>query len=116
MAYESSVTRDALTGRPWVLFERKMHPPAYDSVMRLAQERKIAPASLYHIVVPEDEYPFIAHNGGVTIVVKSSTIRMAVAGGATGRRRGNSGGLAPWRPSCSNVTLCCVAFTKEAEC
>ena len=77
LAYESSVTLDALAGRPWVLFERKMHPPVYDSVMRLAQERQIAPAHLHHVVVPEDAYPFIAHNGGVAFVVKSGAIRIA---------------------------------------
>jgi DNA-binding transcriptional LysR family regulator len=77
LAYESSVTLDALAGRPWVLFERKMHPPVYDAVMRLAQERKIAPANVHHIVVPEDAYAFIAHNGGVAFVVKSGAIRIA---------------------------------------
>ena len=77
LAYESSVTLDMLAGRPWVIFERKMHPPVYDSVMGLARERKIASAHLYHIVVPEDAYPFIAHNGGVAFVVKSGAIRIA---------------------------------------
>ena len=77
MAYESSVTLDALAGRPWVIFERRMHPPVYDVVMGLARERKITPAHLHHIVVPEDAYPFIAHNGGVAFVVKSGAIRIA---------------------------------------
>lgn len=77
LAYESSVTLDALAGRPWVIFERKMHPPVYDAVMRLAKERNVAPANVHHIVVPEDAYPFIAHNGGVAFVVKSGAIRIA---------------------------------------
>lgn len=77
LASESSVTLDALAGRPWVMFERKMHPPVYDSVMRLAQERQIAPAHLHHVVVPEDACPFIAHTGGVAFVVKSGAIRIA---------------------------------------
>lgn len=77
LAYESSVTLDALAGRPWVIFERRMHPPVYDSVMRLAKEKNAAPANLHHIVVPEDTYPFIAHNGGVAFVVKSGAIRIA---------------------------------------
>ena len=77
LAYESSVTLDALAGRPWVMFERKMHPPVYDDVMRLAKQRNVAPANVHHVVVPEDSYPFIAHNGGVAFVVKSGAIRIA---------------------------------------
>jgi hypothetical protein len=60
LAFEDSVTLDMLAGRPGVIFERRMHPPVYDAVMRLAEERKIAPARLHHIVAPEDAYSFIA--------------------------------------------------------
>jgi hypothetical protein len=45
LAYEDSVSLDMLTSRPWVIFERRMHPPVYDAVMRLAEERKVLPRS-----------------------------------------------------------------------
>lgn len=77
LAYESSVTLDAIAGRPWVLFERKMHPPVYDTVMQLAKERNAIPRNMHHVVVPEDAYPFLAPNGGVAFVVKSGAIRIA---------------------------------------
>jgi DNA-binding transcriptional LysR family regulator len=77
LAGESSLTLDALAGRPWVIFERSMHPPVYDSVMRLARERKIVAAKVHHIVVPEDAYPFVADAGAVAFVVKSGAIRIA---------------------------------------
>lgn len=77
LAYEDSVTLDMLAGRPWVIFERKMHPPVYDTVMRLAEERKVVPSKLCHIVVPEDSYSFIADDGAVALVVKSGAIRIA---------------------------------------
>ncbi len=77
LAYEDSVTLDLLAGRPWVIFERRMHPPVYDKVMRLANERKITPAKLHHIVVPEDAYPFIVDDESVAFVVKSGAIRIA---------------------------------------
>ncbi|HTU50148.1 MAG TPA: LysR family transcriptional regulator [Acidobacteriaceae bacterium] len=77
LAYEDSVTLDMLAGRPWVIFERRMHPPLYDSVMRLAEERKVAPSKLGHIVVPEDSYSSIADDGAVAFVVKSGAIRIA---------------------------------------
>jgi DNA-binding transcriptional LysR family regulator len=77
LAYESSVTLDDIAGRPWAFFERKMHPPVYDTVMRLAKERNAMPSTLHHVVVPEDAYPFIAPNRGVAFVVKSGAIRIA---------------------------------------
>jgi DNA-binding transcriptional LysR family regulator len=77
LAYEDSVTLDMLAGRPWVIFERRMHPPVYDAVMRLAQKRMIVPSKIHHIVVPEDAYPFIADDDAVAFVVKSGAIRIA---------------------------------------
>jgi DNA-binding transcriptional LysR family regulator len=77
LASEPFVTLDALAGRLWVLFDRRMHPPVYDSVMRLARERNIAPTKVQHIVVPEDAYPFITDGGGLGFVVKSGAIRIA---------------------------------------
>lgn len=77
LAAEPSVTLKALAGRPWIIFERTLHPPVYDSVMRLARECNIAAAKIHHIVVPEDAYPFIADGGGVAFVVKSGAIRIA---------------------------------------
>ena len=54
-----------------------MHPPVYDSVMRLARERNVSAAKVHHVVVPEDAYPFIADTGAVAFVVKSGAIRIA---------------------------------------
>ncbi len=77
LAYEDSVTLEMLARRPWVIFERRMHPPVYDAMMRLAEERKVAPPKLHHVVVPEDSYSFIADDGAVAFVVKSGAIRIA---------------------------------------
>jgi hypothetical protein len=60
-----------------VIFERRLHPPVYDAVMRLAEEREVFPASIQHIVAPEDAYPFIVDGTGVAFVVKSGAIRIA---------------------------------------
>lgn len=77
LARSRALTLDMLAGRHWVLFERRMHPPVYDAVMQLAQLRKVLPAHVQHIVVPEDSYPFIADGKGVAFVVKSGAIRIA---------------------------------------
>lgn len=77
LASKPSVSLEALAGRHWVIFERTMHPPIYDSVMRFARERNVAPAKVHHIVVPEDAYPFIADSEAIAFVVKSGAIRIA---------------------------------------
>lgn len=77
LAYQDSVTLDMLAGRPWVIFERRMHPLVYDAVMHLAERRMVAPAKIQHIVVPEDGYPFIADDSALAFVVKSGAIRIA---------------------------------------
>jgi DNA-binding transcriptional LysR family regulator len=77
LARQPSLTLDALAGRPWVLFERRLHPPVYDAVMRLAEQRKAAPVSIQHIVIPEDAYPFIADGRTVAFMVKSGAVRIA---------------------------------------
>jgi len=46
-------------------------------VMRLAEQRRIAPAKLHRIVVPEDAYSLIADDGTVAFVVKSGALRVA---------------------------------------
>jgi DNA-binding transcriptional LysR family regulator len=77
LAKRRSVTLDALAGRPWVIFERRMHPPVYDAVMHLAEERKVVPITVQHIVVPEDAYPFVANDRALAFAVKSGAIRIA---------------------------------------
>jgi hypothetical protein len=80
LAYEDSVTLDLLAGLSWVLFERQLHPAVYDALIRLAEQRKIAPAKLYHVVVPEDAYSYIVDDGAVAFVAKSGAIRIAHEG------------------------------------
>lgn len=77
LAYENSVTLDMLAGRPWVLFERRIHPPVYSTLMQLADQRKVAPSKIHHVVVPEDAYSFIVDDEAVAFVVKSGAIRIA---------------------------------------
>jgi DNA-binding transcriptional LysR family regulator len=80
LAHKNSVSLDMLAGRPWVLFERRTHPPVYGELMQLADQRKVAPSTLHHVVVPEDAYSFIVDDDAVAFVVKSGAIRIAREG------------------------------------
>jgi DNA-binding transcriptional LysR family regulator len=77
LAQRQSVTLDELAGRWWVLFERRMHPPVYDSVLQLAGERKVRPSKIQHAVIPEEAFPLIANGTCIAFVVKSGALRVA---------------------------------------
>lgn len=80
LACEQSVTLDMLAGRSWVLFERRMHQPVYDAVIELAEKRKVRPARIHHVMMPEEAFPLISANSCVAFVVKSGALRIAREG------------------------------------
>jgi DNA-binding transcriptional LysR family regulator len=72
-----SVTLDALADRCWILFERRLHPPLYDAVMRLAETKKIAPSRIQHITAPEEAYQPLVNGSAVAFLLKPGALRMA---------------------------------------
>ena len=77
LAAKPSLTLDAMAGRCWVIFERRIHPPLYDAIMKLAESRKIAPAKIHHITVPEEAFPFVADSSCLAFFVKAGALVMA---------------------------------------
>ena len=77
LAAKPSLTLDAMAGRCWVIFERRIHPPLYDAVMKLAESRKITPAKIYHITAPEEAFPFVADGSCLAFFVKAGALVMA---------------------------------------
>ena len=77
LASKTSVTLDAMNGRNWVIFERRIHPPLYDAVMKLAESKKVAPAEIRHITAPEEAYPFLADGSSLAFFVKAGALVMA---------------------------------------
>jgi DNA-binding transcriptional LysR family regulator len=77
LARHASVSFEAMTNRSWILFDRRLHPPLYDSVMRTAEERKAIPAKIQHVTVPEEAFPFVAEDSCVAFLVKAGALRIA---------------------------------------
>lgn len=77
LASRPFITFDEMGGRWWILFERRLHPPVYDSVMRLARKRKVTPAKIQHITAPEEAFPFVAEGLCVAFLVKAGALLMA---------------------------------------
>ena len=67
----------AHSGRCWFLFERRLHPPLYDSTLRLADERQIHPSKIRHFTAPEEAFPFVAQGSGIAFLVKAGALLMA---------------------------------------
>lgn len=75
-----SVKLDNLANRSWVIFHRRLHPLLYDAVMRLAEERGIAPAKIQHVTVPEEAFQFVADGSSVAFLVKVGALTLARSG------------------------------------
>lgn len=77
LAQHPSVTIEEMADRCWILFERRLHPPLYDAVMQFAEDRKVTPAKVQHVTVPEEAFPFLAEGSCVAFLVKSGALRVA---------------------------------------
>jgi hypothetical protein len=47
-------TRDQLHKKTWLLFERHVHPPLYDSILRTAAQEGVQPRSIHHLMTAEE--------------------------------------------------------------
>ena len=68
---------DHLSRRRWLLFQRNSHPPLYDLIQKLADERRVVPNAIQHFMVPEECLPLLLDPGGIVIAPKSGALRIA---------------------------------------
>ena len=77
LAGHEALSLEDLDAREWILFERRVHPRLYDSIMRRAQERHVTPAQIHHVMTAEEAFPFISQGQGVAFLGKSGALRLA---------------------------------------
>jgi DNA-binding transcriptional LysR family regulator len=77
LAARPAVNLQDLAGRCWVLFERRLHPPLYDAIIRGAKSRGISPGRVKHVTAPEEAFPSVADGSCVAFVVKVGALRVA---------------------------------------
>jgi len=77
MAVYEQLSLAELDGKDWVLFERRVHPPLYDAIMRVAQERRVKPAQIHHVMTAEEAFAFIAQGRCLAFLTKSGALRIA---------------------------------------
>jgi DNA-binding transcriptional LysR family regulator len=66
-----------LSNYKWILFERRLHPPLYDKVMRAAERESSSPQSVAHVTAPEETFPFVADGSSIAFVVKAGALLLA---------------------------------------
>jgi DNA-binding transcriptional LysR family regulator len=72
-----SVNLEDIAGRCWILFERRLHPPLYDRIMRLADLRGVLPSKVQHVTAPEEAFPSVSEGLCIAFLVKVGALRMA---------------------------------------
>lgn len=77
LASKPNVTLAELNGRRWILFERRLHPPLYDSILEAAQRQNVRAETIQHITAPEEAFPFVADSHAVAFLVKAGALLMA---------------------------------------
>jgi hypothetical protein len=77
LADRSAISLSMMANRRWFLFERRLHPPVYDSVVHLAEEQGIHHSQIQHFTAPEESFPSIAEGSGIAFLVKAWALLMA---------------------------------------
>jgi DNA-binding transcriptional LysR family regulator len=77
LARYPSLSLDQMGGHHWILFERQLHPPVYDSIIHAATRRGIRPLSIQHVTAPEQAFPFVADGSAIAFVVKAGALLLA---------------------------------------
>jgi DNA-binding transcriptional LysR family regulator len=72
-----SISLEDMGGRCWILFERRLHPPLYDSIMRRAEGQGVFPSRIKHFTVPEEAFPSVADGSCVAFLVKVGALLVA---------------------------------------
>lgn len=77
LARNPSVTMDAISNQCWILFERRLHPPLYDDVLHIAEQKGAVPKKIRHITAPEEAFPLVEAGECIAFVVKTGALLLS---------------------------------------
>lgn len=77
LARAKGVSIGMLRAQQWILFERRLHPPLYDRILRTAELEGVTPKGITHVTAPEEAFPFVANGSAVAFVVKPGALLLA---------------------------------------
>ncbi len=73
-----NVKLEALAEHCWILFERRLHPPLYDHILRVAQAKKVLPKKIRHITAPEEAFPLVEAGECTAFVVQTGALLLSL--------------------------------------
>ena len=77
LANHPFISLKMLAGHPWILFERRLHPPLYDRVLKTAETYKVAASRIGHVTAPEEAFPSVVDGSAVAFVLKPGALLLA---------------------------------------
>ena len=78
-AEEHPKLRD-LSGKRWVVFDRRTHPALYDTLFDHAHADGVEPRGLHHVMSAEEASHLVHKNGGVAFLTRAGALRVAHRG------------------------------------
>ena len=80
LAAEDHLKLRDLSGKRWVVFDRRTQPALYDTLFELAHESQVETRGLHHVMSAEEAGHLIQKNGGVAFLTRAGAIRVAHGG------------------------------------
>lgn len=69
-----------LSGKRWIVFDRRTHPALYDTLFDHAHENQIETRGLHHVMSAEEASHLVHRNGGVAFLTRAGALRVAHGG------------------------------------
>jgi DNA-binding transcriptional LysR family regulator len=80
LAHQQTVKLKDLAGNRWTVFDRRIHPVLYDTLMGIAHAEKIDYRTLSLIMTADEASPMLLRNGGVAFLTRAGALRIARQG------------------------------------
>lgn len=71
---------DQLSGKRWIVFDRRIHPTLYDSLFDHAHANHIEPRGVHHVMSAEEAGHLVQKNGGIAFLTRAGALRVARGG------------------------------------
>lgn len=77
LALQRRLRLEDLSGKRWIMFDRRAHPALYETVFDHAHRGNIEPHGLHHVMSAEEAGQLITRGGGVAFLTKTGALRVA---------------------------------------
>lgn len=77
LAHRQKLKLNDLNTNHWVVFDRRLHPPLYETLMHGAQAARVEHKGLDHVMSAEEASHLVARHGGVAFLTRVGAFRVA---------------------------------------